>query len=90
MQKLAKTPRWARCLAISVLVGLSLGIVTIAVSSFFFYRHYASQFPADTQNLLSALTSGVLVGIGVGAVAAVTTAGIYLLFGLVRPRSESH
>jgi uncharacterized membrane-anchored protein YitT (DUF2179 family) len=85
MQTLAKTPRWARCLAISVLVGLSLGIVIIAVSSFFFYRHYAVQFPADTQNLLSALTSGVLVGIGVGAVAAVLTAGIYLLSGLIKP-----
>ncbi|HEV2710773.1 MAG TPA: hypothetical protein VGU67_11205 [Edaphobacter sp.] len=85
MQTLAKTPRWARCLAISVLVGLSLGIVTIAVSSFFFYRHYAAQFPADTQNLLSALTSGVLVGIGVGAVAGAATAGIYLLYGLVKP-----
>ena len=86
MEKPAKTPRWARCLAISVLVGLSIGILTIAVASFFFYRHYASQFPADTQNLLSALTSGVLVGIGVGAAAAVITAAIYLLFGLAKPR----
>jgi F0F1-type ATP synthase assembly protein I len=82
MEKPAKTPRWARCLAISVLVGLSVGILTIAITSFFFYRHYASQFPADTQNILSALTSGVLVGIGVGAVAAVATSGIYLLLGL--------
>jgi dolichyl-phosphate-mannose--protein O-mannosyl transferase len=85
MQKLAKTPRWARCLAISVLVGLSTGILTIAVSSFFFYRHYAIQFPADTQNLLSALTSGVLVGIGVGTIAAVVTVGIFLLSGLIKP-----
>lgn len=89
MQKPAKTARWARCLAISVLAGLSIGIVTIAVSSFFFYQRYASQFPADTQNILSALTSGVLVGIGVGAVAAVATAGIYLLFGLRAPRPEA-
>ena len=86
MQKPAKTPRWAKCLAISVLVGLSIGILTIAVSSYFFYQHYASQFPADTQNLLSALTSGVLAGIGVGAVAAVATAAIYLLSGLVKLR----
>lgn len=82
MQKPAKTARWAKCLAISVLVGLSVGILTIAVSSFFFYQRYASQFPADTQNVLSALSSGVVVGIGVGAVAAVGTAGIYLLLGL--------
>lgn len=81
MQRPAKTPRWAKCLAISVLVGLGAGILTIAVSSFFFYSHYASEFPADTQNVLSALTSGVLVGIGIGAVAAVATAVIYLLFG---------
>jgi MFS family permease len=80
MQKPAKTARWAKCLAISVLVGLSSGILTIAISSFFFYRHYASQFPADTENLLSALTSAVLVGIGVGAAVAVATAVIYLLF----------
>lgn len=89
MEKPAKTARWAKCLAISVLVGLSIGILTIAVSSFFFYQHYATQFPADTQNLLRALTSGVLVGIGVGAVAAVATAGIYLLFGLRGPRPEA-
>jgi uncharacterized membrane-anchored protein YitT (DUF2179 family) len=76
-------------LAISVLAGLSVGILTIAIASFFFYQHYASQFPADTQNILSALTSGVLVGIGIGAVAAVATAGIYLLFGLRAPRPEA-
>ena len=58
-------------MAIAVLVGLSVGILTIAIASFFFYQHYASQFPSDTQNILSALTSGVLVGIGIGAVAAV-------------------
>ncbi len=88
MQRPAKTARWAKCFAISVLVGLSTGILTIAVSSFFFYQHYAIQFPADTQNLLSALTSGVLVGIGVGAVAAVATAAIYLLLGLHSARSK--
>jgi ABC-type Fe3+ transport system permease subunit len=86
MQKPAKTARWAKCLAISVLVGLSIGILTIAVSSYFFYRHYASRFPSDTQNLLSALTSAMVVGIGVGAVAAVATAGAYLLSGMRTPR----
>jgi ABC-type Fe3+ transport system permease subunit len=88
MQPPAKTARWAKCLAISVLAGLSVGILTIAVASFFFYRHYTSQFPADTQNILSALTSGMVVGIGVGAVAAVATAGIYLLYGMVGHRPE--
>lgn len=87
MEKPAKTARWAKCLAISVLVGLGIGILTIAVSSFFFYRHYASQFPSDTQNLLSALTSAVLVGIGVGALAAAATAAIYLLYGRIKPRA---
>jgi len=86
MQNLAKTPRWARCLAISILVGLGTGILTIIVASFFFYRHYAVQFPADTQNVLSALTSGVLVGIGVGALFALATGAIYFLFGLIKPR----
>ena len=89
MQPPAKTPRWAKCLAVSVLVGLSFGILTIVVASFFFYQHYASKFPADTQNLLSALTSGMVVGIGVGAAAAVATAGIHLLFGLRIPRPEA-
>lgn len=88
MEKPAKTPRWARCLAISVLVGLSVGILTIAIASFFFYQHYASLFPADTQNILSALTSAVLVGIVIGAVAAVATAGAYLLLGLRGPRPD--
>ncbi|MDW5266346.1 MULTISPECIES: hypothetical protein [Acidobacteriaceae] len=70
------------------MAGLSVGILTIAVASFFFYQHYASQFPADTQNLLSALTSAMVVGIGVGAVAAVATAGGYLMFGMVGHRPE--
>ena len=87
MQRPAKTARWARCLAISVLAGLSIGILTIAISSYFFYQHYSGQFPADTQNILSALTSGVFVGIGVGALAAIVTAGIYLLFGVLGVRS---
>lgn len=86
MQNIAKTPRWARCLAISLLAGLIAGILTIAVASFFFYRHYAGEFPSDTQNVLSALTSGVLVGVGVGAFASLATASIYLLYGLVKPR----
>ncbi|HUZ94545.1 MAG TPA: hypothetical protein VMU57_06490 [Edaphobacter sp.] len=76
-------------MAISVLVGLSVGILTIAIASFFFYQHYSSQFPADTQNILSALTSGMVVGIGVGAVAAASTAGAYFLFALRGPRPES-
>jgi hypothetical protein len=86
MQNSVKTPRWARGLAISVLSGLGIGILTIAISSFFFYSRYSSEFPTDTQNILSALTSGVLVGIGVGAVAAVATASVYFLFGLIKPR----
>lgn len=86
MQNLAKTPRWAKCLAISLLAGLVAGVLTIAVASFFFYRHYAGEFPSDTQNVLSALTSSVVVGIGVGAFASLATALIYLLAGLIKPR----
>jgi len=86
MQNLAKTPRWAKCLAISLLAGMIAGILTIAVASFFFYRHYTGEFPADTQNVLSALTSSVVVGAGVGAFASIATALIYFLAGLIKPR----
>lgn len=86
MQNLAKTPRWAKCLAISLLAGMIAGVLTIAVASFFFYRHYAGEFPADTQNVLSALTSSVVVGVGVGAFASIATALIYFLAGLIKPR----
>ena len=41
MEKPAKTARWAKCLAISVLVGLGIGILTIAVASFFRNAAYA-------------------------------------------------
>jgi len=85
-KKPAKTPRWARGLAISVLTGLGIGILTIIISAFFFYRHYAAEYPADTQNLLSALTSAVVTGIGVGALAAIATGCGYTLFGFVKPR----
>lgn len=84
-KKLAKTPRWARGLAISVLTGLGIGILTIIITAFFFYRHYTAEFPTDTQNLLSALTSAVVTGIGVGAVAAIATGCGYMLSGLLKP-----
>ena len=84
MQKPAKTPRWARGLAISILAGLAIGILTILIAGFFFYRHYAAEYPTDTQNLLSALTSAVITGIGVGALAAIATGCGYTLFGLMR------
>lgn len=86
MQNVAKTPRWAKCLAISLLAGIIAGILTIAVATFFFYRHYAGEFPADTQNILSALTSSVVVGAGIGAFVSLATATIYFLAGLIKPR----
>ena len=88
MQKLAKMPRWATCLAISLLTGLGTGILALAISSFFFYRHYASQFPDDTQNLLSALTSSVLVGIGVFVVASVARLRFILCSACAAPSIE--
>lgn len=84
-KKPAKTPRWAKGLAISILAGLAIGVLTIIISAFFFYRHYAAAYPTDTQNLLSALTSAVVTGIGVGALAAIATGCGYVLFGLVKP-----
>ena len=74
-------------MAVSLLTGLATGTLALAVSSFVFYKRYAIQFPDDTQNLLSALTSSMLVGIGVFVVAAIAAAGIYLVLGLRRPRT---
>jgi len=66
-------------MAVAVLSGLGAGILAIIVSSFFFYGHYARQFPGDTQNPLSALTAAVALGIGVCAVISIVAAAIYLV-----------
>ena len=77
-------------MAVATLSGLTAGVLAIAISSFFFYRHYASQFPNDTQNPLSALTSGVVVGIGVCAVVSVVAAAVYLVLDTHGKRSTSN
>ena len=78
-------------MAVAVLSGLGAGVLAIIVSSFLFYNHYAREFPNDTQNLLSALTSGVIVGIGVCAVGSVAAAAVYLVLdmrGKSKPSKE--
>lgn len=78
-------------MAVAVLSGLAAGVLAIVVSSFLFYSHYAREFPNDTQNLLSALTSGVVVGIGVCAVVSVAAAAVYLVLdtrGKSNPSNE--
>ena len=77
-------------MAVAVLSGLGTGVVAIIVSSFLFYGHYAREFPNDTQNLLSALTSGVVVGIGVCAVVSVVAAAVYLVLDTRGKNSSSN
>jgi hypothetical protein len=74
-------------MAVAILTGLAAGVLTIIVSSFLFYGRYTRQFPGDTQNPLSALTSGVVTGIGVCAAVSVVAAAVYLVLDRRTTRS---
>ena len=85
LRKNPKTTGWARRAAIALLSGLAAFVVSLPVAFFLFLSHYQSAYPNDTQNILSALTASVLVGLGLAAVAFTAALGIALLFSVSRP-----
>lgn len=85
LRKNPKTTGWARRAAIALLSGLAAFVVSLPVAFFLFLSHFQAAYPNDAQNILSALTASVLVGLGLAALAFATAIGISLIFGISRP-----
>lgn len=83
-----ETVGWARRAAIALLVGFGTLLVSIPFSFFFFLSHYNRVYPNDPQNMLSALTAGMLVGLGLAAITATASVVVSLFFGLSKPVSD--
>jgi len=85
IRKNPKTTGWARRAAIALLSGLAAFVVSLPIAFFLFLSHFQSAYPNDTQNILSALTASVLVGLGLAVLAFTAGIGIFLIFGISRP-----
>ncbi len=84
-----KTVGWTRRAAIALLVGFGTMLMSLPFSFLFFLSHYNSVYPKDTQNMLSALTAAMLVGLGFAVLSAVSSVVVSLFFGLRRTDSTS-
>jgi NO-binding membrane sensor protein with MHYT domain len=78
-----KTPEgWPKRVALAMLSGLGIFVVSLPGSVLLFLRHYEELYPKDPQNLLSALTGAVLVGLALAALGFTGLLAIFLLLGL--------
>jgi ABC-type Fe3+ transport system permease subunit len=59
-----KTPEgWPKRVAIAMLSGLGIFLLSLPLSVLLLLRHYEELYPKDPQNLLSALTGAVVSGL---------------------------
>jgi NO-binding membrane sensor protein with MHYT domain len=86
-----KTPAgWPKRVAIAMLVGLSVFLLSLPVSALLFLNHYQQLYSQDPQNLLSALTSAILVGLALAALSFTALLAIFLLLSLrAKPANPS-
>jgi hypothetical protein len=76
-----KTPEgWPKRIALAMLSGLGVFVLSLPVSVLLFFKHYEALYPKDPQNLLSALTGAVVVGL---LLALVTIPAVLAAFGLL-------
>jgi ABC-type Fe3+ transport system permease subunit len=81
-----KTTGWQRRGAIALLIGLAAFTLSLLVSFFFFLNHFNNAYPRDTQNLLSALTASVVLGLVCALLAFATALLLSLLLRNQRAR----
>jgi hypothetical protein len=78
-----KTPEgWPKRVAIATLSGLAIFLLSLPVSVLLFLDHYEELYPKDPENLLSALTGAVLVGLALAALGVAGLLAIFVLLGL--------
>jgi uncharacterized BrkB/YihY/UPF0761 family membrane protein len=82
-----KTPDgWFKRTAISLLVALGGFVVTFPLSFLLFALHYRDASPNDPQNLIEALTAGVVTGLVLAAVLFAASMTLFLLLVSLRGR----
>jgi hypothetical protein len=80
-----KTPEgWPKRIAIAMLSGLGMFVLSLPVSVLLFFGHYQQLYPKDPQNLLSALTGAVIVGLILALVTIPTVLAVLRLLTLSR------
>jgi hypothetical protein len=78
-----QTPEgWPKRVAIAMLSGLGIFLLSLPVSVLLFFGHYQELYPKDPQNLLSALTGAVLLGLALAALSFTVLLAIFFLLGL--------
>ena len=78
-----KTPEgWAKRAALSILSGLAVFLVTLPVAFLLFLNHDQHAYPSDPQNLLSALTAAVALGLSLAALGGAAVLTILFLLSL--------
>ena len=74
-----KTPEgWAKRVAIAMLCGLGVFLLSLPVSALLFLSHYEELYPKDPQNVLSALTGAVF---SVASLGKAAIWGVFTQFG---------
>jgi len=61
---------------------LGIFLLSLPVSVLLFFGHYQELYPKDPQNLLSALTGAVLLGLALAALSFTVLLAIFFLLGL--------
>ncbi len=85
-----KTPEgWPKRVAIAMLSGLGVFLLSLPVSVLLLLHHYEELSPKDPQNLLSALTGAVLVGLILALLTIPTVLAVLRLLALSRGKPTS-
>ncbi len=80
-----KTPEgWPKRVALAMLGGLGIFLLSLPVSVLLFFSHYQQLYPKDPQNLLSALTGAVVVGLILALATIPTVLAVLRLLALSR------
>lgn len=76
IRKNPPTTGWARRGAIALLLGVGMFFLPMPLTFYLFLNHFNDAYPKDPQNMLSALTASVVLGLGMAVVA--TSASIFV------------
>jgi len=77
-----KTHGWPKRAALSLLTGITVFLISLPVSFLLFLNHDQHAYPNDPQNLLSALTASVALGLALAACAVLASFTVLLLWSL--------
>jgi hypothetical protein len=85
-----KTPEgWPKRVAIATLSGLAVFLLALPIAALLFFDHYQRLYPNDPQNLLSALTSAVVVGLVSALLTIPVLLALLRLFPMLRGKPTS-